>query len=187
MPSIHKYTLVRSVPKTVSRDKLLTLLHEPTTIFHLSPIIVRWKEIEEDPGASSARPSRIYEVTDAVSFLPFGLYDTTVKVKIEFANFEHGVVITKHAIFGLVFRETWTIRTCIGPDGSAGQVDKTQGDCLELSLSVEMSGNSLTVPAFKSMMEKNHLMYLEKVVERGIEVSVQDSRSPLSGEGGKGA
>jgi hypothetical protein len=50
-----------------------------------------------------------------------------------------------------------------------------------------MSGNSLTVPAFKSMMEKNHLMYLEKVVERGIEVSVQDSRSPLSGEGGKGA
>ncbi|OIW30129.1 hypothetical protein CONLIGDRAFT_358291 [Coniochaeta ligniaria NRRL 30616] len=173
MPSIHRYTLVRSVPNTVSRDTLLALLHEPTTIFHLSPIIAGWKEIEKDPDASQARSSRVYQVTDAVSFLPFGLYDTTVKVMIEFANFEHGVVITKHAIFGLVFHETWTIQTGTRSDSPAAQVEMTEGETLELSLSVEMSGNSLTVPAFKGMMEKNHLMYLEKVVELAIEASEQ--------------
>lgn len=187
MPSIHRYTLVRSIPKTVSRDQLLALLHEPTTIFNLSPIIVGWKELEKDSDARQGCSSRIYEVTDAVSFLPFGLYDTTVKVKIEFANFKDGVVITKHAIFGLVFRETWTIQSSTGSNRAAGEVDDTQGEHVELSLSVEMSGNSLTVPAFRSMMEKNHLMYLEKVVERGIEVSKQDGLSHKSREEATGA
>lgn len=169
-----RYSLRRSLPRTVARDVITSLLHEPTTIFHLSPIIVGWEETEEgqDPGGRS----RVFEVTDAVSFLPFGLYDTTVKVKIEFTNFEHGVVITKYAIFGLIFRETWTVEDELGSPAAAGQVQEPEGTHLELSLRVEMTGNPLTVLAFRGMMQRNHQMYLDKVVERAIEVSDQRGR-----------
>jgi hypothetical protein len=131
---------------------------------------VAWEEIEKPQDSAGQSPlSRVFEVTDAVSFLPFGLYDTTVKVRIEFANFEHGVVITKYAILGLVFRETWTVE-------SGAHLDNPESEGRVLSLSVEMSGNPITVPAFRSMMEKNHLMYLEKVIERAIAASEQDSQ-----------
>lgn len=187
MPSTQRYTLVRPVPSNVSREKLLALLHEPTTTLHVSPVVVAWKEIEKDSDASQTTPSRVYEVTDAVSVLPYGLYNTTVQVKIEFANFEDGVMITKHAILGLVFRETWTIQTSTGSDSPAGPADKPEGESLELSLSVEMTGNPLVVPVFRGMMEKNHLMYLEKVIERGIEVSQQDAQTHQLPEEGQGA
>lgn len=187
MPSTQRYTLIRPVPSNVSREKLLALLHEATTIFHVSPVVVAWKEVEKDSDVSQTTPSRVYEVTDAVSFLPFGLYNTTVKVKVEFANFDDGVVITKHAILGLVFRETWTVKTSTGPDSPAGPADRPDGVSLELSLSVEMIGNPMVVPAFKGMMEKNHLMYLEKVIERGIEVSQQDALTHQLPEEGQGA
>ncbi|KAK3342037.1 hypothetical protein B0T25DRAFT_586094 [Lasiosphaeria hispida] len=141
MPS-RKYTLTHPLPHIVPQSAIATL-HDHANIITLSDVLLTFRPLptsEQKPGSAT------YEITDAVSLLPCGLWDTTVSVIIEFVDVDDGVVVTRHAPMGMVILERWSVG-----DG-------------ELRLEAELTAGTVVLRAFGGVMEGNHGRYLEKMV-----------------------
>ena len=165
MSSSFYYSFLRPIPPGVSSDSVKSLLHEPSNIIKLSPIVLEYHEVSDSHDSRPQPPnSRLYAVTDFVSYLPFGLYTGTVTVNVEFATQEDGMLVTRHAPLGLVFRERWIVQERGLSGAATEQVGGTAKAESELALRVEMTGNYLTLLLFKGMMQKNHKAYLDEMI-----------------------
>lgn len=58
-----------------------------------------------------------YTITDSISYLPFGLWDSTLSYIAHFRDVDDGVEIETHAAMGFVSRATW--RVCSATEQSA--------------------------------------------------------------------
>ncbi|KAK4187889.1 hypothetical protein QBC35DRAFT_451760 [Podospora australis] len=104
MPS-EKYTLTLPLPTGVTPADAIAALHSPLDVISLSPFAMQSDEIP------SADPEVVlYNVRDKVTVLPFGLWDTSIEVPLEFRNFDKGVRIVKTVPpIGLTILEEWTV------------------------------------------------------------------------------
>ncbi|KAK0707851.1 hypothetical protein B0H67DRAFT_323661 [Lasiosphaeris hirsuta] len=160
MPT-HRYTLSKPLPRGIPSQEAISHLQNPLNVFALSDIIISHKQLpqpEHPPGSIKAKTAS-YEITDAVSYLPLGLWNSTVSVTMDFTNLTDGVTIVKHAPLGLTIREWWTV---LEPDDSPGE-DWERAE-KKVQLEAEMEGGRLVVMAFSAFMEGNHGVYLERMV-----------------------
>ncbi len=89
-----------------SQSAAVALLHGRPNIINLSDIVVKYEELPPVHDASIEPTSPVlYEITDKVYLLRFGLWDTTVSVTVEFTNRDDGVMIKKHAPMGMKIEE----------------------------------------------------------------------------------
>jgi hypothetical protein len=170
MPSEIQYSLSRTLPSSVQHRKVISLLHDHPNIIKLSPIVVDYHEVIDALTSSTDQPAnKTYAITDAISYLPFGLYKGTVTVNVDFTNEEDGVLVKKYAPLGITIAERWLVRNTTQ---SSGNVDERQVKAQGLSLGVTMSGNGLALRMFESMMRKNHESYLDSFTSLTLELAV---------------
>ncbi|KAK0630306.1 hypothetical protein B0T17DRAFT_528095 [Bombardia bombarda] len=150
-PSTYQYFFRQPLPPSASPQRAVALLHHHKNIIELSPVAIRHRrltaqEIPQTDNTQNDNTIYTYEVTDAVSFLPLGLWDTTVSVNIDFSDRDDGVSLTRHAPMGMTMEERWTV------------VD-TDGEIRDLQLEVTLIASRPALFLFTSMMEKNHALY----------------------------
>ncbi|GAB1319363.1 hypothetical protein MFIFM68171_09573 [Madurella fahalii] len=147
----HKYTFTKPLPPGVDSQTAVQLLHNPFNIFSLSDIIIGHRKISEDLTSRKAS----YEITDAVSYLPFGLWEGTVSVQMDFVFECDGLSITKHAPMGITIRERWRVLT-----------GETEARGKGMKLEAELEAGRPQLVLFSRMMERNHERYLGQMVEK---------------------
>jgi hypothetical protein len=164
MSSSHHYTISRLLPTSVSSSRAISLLQEHTNIIALSPLVIEYHALPPSDESTTDSLSKSYSITDRIEYLPFGLYTANVTVTANFTNKDDGVIITKHAPFGITITERWLVQE--GLDISAEQATTR-----ELVLKVELIAGKLVLPLFKGMMLKNHDGYIDKMAKVILENS----------------
>ncbi|KAK3382089.1 hypothetical protein B0T24DRAFT_600459 [Lasiosphaeria ovina] len=156
----HKYEKHLTLPPRITRERAVALLHDHANVINLSPIATNHHKLEATSTAGidtdTNEPRTSYEVTDAVSYLPFGLWDGSLTVAVVFTDHVDGVSAVKHAPLGMTIKERWTVR-----DTAAGPGEETTDG--EVLLQVELVASQPVVWLTAGMMEKNHNVYIEKL------------------------
>lgn len=142
--SAHEYTLSRALPRHVSAEHAISLLHCYENIISLSPHVIK-----HDALTSPADTTQLYNIVDKIDHLPFGLYSGKVPIKAEFTNNTNGVTSIRDAPSRLTLQEVWSVQPHddITETGDAGN---------ELVLEVKMSGSSAILTLLKNVIKKSH-------------------------------
>lgn len=150
-----KYSFSKPIPRHISRQKAVSHLHNPLNLITISPVVVRYEEVEPPGGIASRLDTKHYLLEDAIAYLPFGLWEGTKEVNVSYTNREDGVTVIKNAPFGFTFHELWSVRE-VNSDTTTPQS--------ELNVDVEMNGSIIGVKAFGRYMKRSHENYLNLIV-----------------------
>lgn len=130
-------------------------MHIPLNLITISPVVIRYQEVEPPAGVASRLDTKHYRLEDSISYLPFGLWEGTKDVNVSYKNREDGVTVVKNAPFGFTFHELWSVRE-VSSDMATPQS--------ELNVDLEMTGSMIGVKAFGGYMKKNHEHYVNLMV-----------------------
>ncbi|KAK3987646.1 hypothetical protein QBC44DRAFT_399811 [Cladorrhinum sp. PSN332] len=140
------YTLSTPLPPGILPSRAVSLLHDASNLINLSPYVISSRKIitsDSYTPKSNDPKVQLWKVTDKVSILPFGLWDSSVEVPLEFVNKGDGVEVSKFPpLMGLVIRERWAV------------------DEKEVRLDVALEGGKVVLMGVGKMMRGNHEGYV---------------------------
>ncbi|KAK5171536.1 hypothetical protein LTR04_002008, partial [Oleoguttula sp. CCFEE 6159] len=174
------------LPPTTTLPQVLSLLHDHPAIITLNPLVVDYRA-QPPLVSTTTAPSQLatprstnpttttYSITDALSYLPFHLWDTTVTYTADFEDTDDGLKTLVHAPAGLEIDGVWRVirkedaqhgggsrQAGHGEQASAG----TQTGCLVLEERTTATCNVFLKPFVQGTMKKSHDELHKRLVER---------------------
>ncbi|KAE8378970.1 hypothetical protein BDV26DRAFT_260346 [Aspergillus bertholletiae] len=147
------FTSTSPLPPSIAPDRVIEILHDHATMVRMNPLVIDLQRCEPHEYAPEAERSLIwYEITDKVSYLPFGLLSGEVKYKACFEDLPSGLWTHVYAPLGLSTKNTWTVE---------GQIDEFQ-----LKEDVNMECNVLMAPFVKRTIKASHGPLVDRLIAK---------------------
>ncbi|KAL2212665.1 hypothetical protein CC79DRAFT_1329958 [Sarocladium strictum] len=150
-------------PDGVPASKGVDLLQGYEFFIQCDPHMVKFEELTEIPdpqptipparGPTATSSPKCFRVTDKVSTLPAGLWDSDVVSTYEFINVEKGVFVRIRSPLNVMMETVWEVKE--GPEGG-----------LVLSEDILIKCPRLLVPVIKSTCESGWKGIHEKMVNK---------------------
>ncbi|KAE8140534.1 hypothetical protein BDV38DRAFT_280034 [Aspergillus pseudotamarii] len=157
----NSFTSTSPLPSSITPERVIEILHNHVTMIRLNPLVIDLQRCEPHEDAPETERDLIwYEITDKVSYLPFGLLSGQVKYKAGFRDLSMGLQTHIYAPLGLRTKNRWTLE------------DHT--DELQLKEDVGMKCNLLMAPFVKRTIKASHGPLVDRLIieaespERGL-------------------
>ncbi|OGM48616.1 hypothetical protein ABOM_001972 [Aspergillus bombycis] len=147
----NRFTSTSILPPSITSERVMEVLHNHVTMVKLNPLVIDLQRCEPHEDAPETDRDLVwYEITDKVSYLPFGLLSGQVKYKACFEDLPMGLQTHIYAPLGLCTKNTWTVE---------GQMDE-----LQLKEDVLMKCNILVAPFVKATIKASHGPLVERLI-----------------------
>ncbi|KAE8361966.1 hypothetical protein BDV27DRAFT_166487 [Aspergillus caelatus] len=147
----NNFTSTSPLPSSISPERVIEILHNHVTMIRLNPLVIDLQRCEPHEDAPEAERDLIwYEITDKVSYLPFGLLSGQVKYKAGFRDLPMGLQTHIYAPLGLRTKNKWTLE------------DHT--DEFRLREDVGMRCNMLMAPFVKRTIMASHGPLVDRLI-----------------------
>ncbi|KAB8260976.1 hypothetical protein BDV32DRAFT_148848 [Aspergillus pseudonomiae] len=144
----NRFTSTSPLPPSITPERVIEVLHDHVTMIKLNPLVIDLQRCEPHKDAPATERDLVwYEITDKVSYLPFGLFSGKVKYKGCFEDLPMGLQTHIYAPLGLRTKNTWTIE-----------------DELQLKEDVFMTCNILMAPFVKATIKASHGPLVERLI-----------------------
>ncbi len=104
------------VPQDIDAKALIDAFHDHDFIITMQPIVTRHQVRDRDPASGKLT----YDVWEAISILPFGLWKREIQFKVSFMDKNDGTTSMINAPGGFDSEATYTIKPGPGWDGEGG-------------------------------------------------------------------
>ena len=164
------FTTITPLPPSVTRQHVLTTLHNHVEMIDLNPLVIDRHRIKPPPQATPEEFHCIwYLVTDKVSYLPGGALSSVASSKISypacFHDLANGIQTHIYAPMGLEIRGKWTL---------GGSLEGEPAQPVEMGLGVPMQGlyvredvdmrcNILMTGFVKKTLKKAHAQLVQRL------------------------
>jgi hypothetical protein len=104
------------IPADIDAKALITALHDHTFIITMQPIVIRHSVRDRDPATGKLT----YDVWEAISLLPFGLWKKELQFSVAFTDTTTGTISAIQAPMGFTSEATYTVKPGAEWDGEGG-------------------------------------------------------------------
>ncbi|GAB1193890.1 hypothetical protein APSETT444_003125 [Aspergillus pseudonomiae] len=147
----NRFTSISPLHPSTAPERVTEVLHDHVTMIKLNPLVIDLQRCEPHEDAPETERDLVwYEITDTVSYLPFGLLSGKVKYKGCFEDLPMGLQTHIYAPLGLRTKNTWTVE---------GQMDE-----LQLKEDVFMTCNILMATFVKATIKASHGPLVERLI-----------------------
>ncbi|KAI9701361.1 MAG: hypothetical protein M1820_006452 [Bogoriella megaspora] len=151
------------LPATATRDQILAMLHDHSLMITLNPLVLNHElasftpvpKFRDDTDATNPRTAtHKYSITDKISYLPHGLWDSNMTYTGWFANTADGLRTWVQAAAGVEVQGLWFVREAMGGRG------------LVLEEEATVNCSSLLKPFVEGELRKSHEVLHKRFLER---------------------
>ncbi|KAE8151986.1 hypothetical protein BDV25DRAFT_151895 [Aspergillus avenaceus] len=137
------FSTTSPLPTSIAQEKIIQILHSHAEMIHLNPMVVGFQKCNTPACAPQHEHDFAwYEITDRVSFLPFGVFSGKITYHAGFHDLPTGLETHVYAPMGLDTKTTWTVNGHI--------------DALYLKEDVDMRCHFLMTNFVKNSMKQAH-------------------------------
>ncbi|KAK0751121.1 hypothetical protein B0T18DRAFT_63303 [Schizothecium vesticola] len=161
------FTTITPLPLSLSRDVVVTFLHDHLEMIDLNPLVKERHPIPPPPHAEPEEQTCVwYSLTDKISYLPGDLYTGDVTYTCAFRDLPDGLQTHCYAPAGLNIRDSWTVHRSqpaefrVGPGLGAPEAG------LYIREEVDMRCNMLLTAFVRRTLKKSHAALVERLKVR---------------------
>ncbi|EFQ27780.1 hypothetical protein CGRA01v4_02806 [Colletotrichum graminicola] len=163
------FTTITPLPAGITREAVLSFLHNHLEMIDLNPLI---KERHIIPAPAHAPPEEHacvwYSLTDEISYLPGGMVTGDVSYTCCFHDLPTGLQTHCYAPLGLEIRDKWTVAGCL-PGEPVEPVELGLGapqTGLYIREDVDMRCNVFTSSFVKKTLKKSHAQLVDRITSK---------------------
>ncbi|KAK1597368.1 uncharacterized protein LY79DRAFT_507937 [Colletotrichum navitas] len=179
------FTTITPLPAGVTREAVLSFLHNHLEMIDLNPLI---RERHVIPAPAHAPPEEHacvwYSLTDEISYLPGGMVTGNVTYTCCFHNLPTGLQTHCYAPLGLEIRDKWTVAGCL-PGEPIEPVELGLGapqTGLYIREDVDMRCNVFTSSFVKKTLKKSHGQLVDRITSKVRQASAAPAQQPHSSQ-----
>ncbi|KAK2011324.1 hypothetical protein LZ32DRAFT_339183 [Colletotrichum eremochloae] len=168
------FTTITPLPAGITREAVLSFLHNHLEMIDLNPLI---KERHIIPAPAHAPPEEHaciwYSLTDEISYLPGGMVTGNVSYTCCFHDLPTGLQTHCYAPMGLEIRDKWTVAGCL-PGEPVEPVELGLGapqTGLYIREDVDMRCNVFTSSFVKKTIKKSHGLLVNRIKSKAHQAS----------------
>lgn len=165
-------THVTPLPQYVTRDAVVTLLHDHSTMITANPLVTHHGRCTPPSNAlPDEQDSAWYEITDKVEYIPGTSFTGSVTYTACMHDIPLGLQTHIHAPFGMEIRNKWQVLGWVPgekrePIEIGAEQHGVPKEGLYLREDCELKCNFLMLPIVKRNIKKSHGVLVERLVER---------------------
>ncbi|CAG8973312.1 hypothetical protein HYALB_00000074 [Hymenoscyphus albidus] len=163
------FTTVTPLPTGISRETVMSTLHDHLEMVDLNPLVQERHPIQPPETATAEEyHCQWYSLTDKVAYLPGGLMSGKVSYNACFHDLENGLQTHCYAPMGLVIKGKWTLGGSL-PGEPVGPVELGLGVPLQglwLREDVDMKCNIMMTGFVKKTLKKAHQALVARILVR---------------------
>lgn len=165
-------THITPLPEYVTRDAIVTLLHDHSTMITANPLVTHHGRCTPPPNAlPDEQDSAWYEITDKVEYIPGTSFTGSVTYTACMHDIPLGLQTHVHAPFGMDIRNKWQVLGWVpGEKRDAMEIGADQHgvpkEGLYLREDCDLKCNFMLLPIVKRNIKKSHSVLVERLVER---------------------
>lgn len=168
------FTSITPLPATIQRETVLSFIHDHEQMITLNPLVIRFKRTLAPTTASleEQESCKWYEMTDEISYLPYGVMKGEVSYKGGFYDLPDGLQTHVFAPAGVDLRGLWKIGGNLPgePRASSELGLDVPRDCLYLREDVDLRCNILLSSFVKRNLKKSHAVLVKTLIEKADEI-----------------
>lgn len=163
-------TNITPLPRTITRETAIALLHDHRSMIELNPLVVRHEPTDPPRNASKdeAEDGTWYEITDQINYLPGGAMKSQISYKACFYNLPLGLQTHVFAPAGLDMKAKWLVGGNMPGEPREPRemgVD-TPREGLYIREDVDMRCNVFLTNFVKRNLKKSHQVVVDKIVAK---------------------
>jgi hypothetical protein len=165
-------THITPLPEYVTRDAVVTLLHDHSTMITANPLVTHHGRCTPPPNAlPDEQDSAWYEITDKVEYIPGTSFTGSVTYTACMHDIPLGLQTHVHAPFGMDIRNKWQVLGWVpGEKREPAEIGAEQHgvpkEGLYLREDCELKCIFMLLPIVKRNIKKSHSVLVERLVER---------------------
>jgi hypothetical protein len=165
-------THITPLPQYATRDAVVTLLHDHSTMITANPLVTHHGRCMPPPNAlPDEQDSAWYEITDKVEYIPGTSFSGSVTYTACMHDIPLGLQTHVHAPFGMDIRNKWQVLGWVpGEKREAIEIGADQHgvpkEGLYLREDCELKCNFMLLSIVKRNIKKSHAVLVERLVER---------------------
>jgi hypothetical protein len=160
------FTNLTPLPRSLSEAVAVRTLHDHAAMIKQNPLIIHY---ERCPTPEDAAPEDIngiwYELTDRVSYLPWGLLQGKVRYRGCFHDTPDGLRTHIYAPMGVHIRNHWTVQRRRGEPSYAGE--SPPADALYLQEEIELRCPFGTMSFVRRTLSQAHRELVARLADAG--------------------
>lgn len=174
-------THITPLPSYVSREAVLSILHDHSTIITLNPLVTHHGRCKPPPHAlPDERSAAWYEITDQIEYLPGTKLSSSVTYTACMHDMPNGLQTHIYAPAGLEMRGKWQLLGWLpGEERDAFEISAEHNEILREGLYLredcDLKCNILLLPFVKRNIHKSHQTLVEKLIESAGHLALQES------------
>ncbi|RDL33673.1 Uncharacterized protein BP5553_08041 [Venustampulla echinocandica] len=177
------FTTVTPLPAMVTRETVLSTLHDHVEMILLNPLVEEQHPIKPPPIATAEEyHCQWYSLTDRVQYLPGGLMSGKVTYQACFHDLATGLQTHCYAPMGLNIRGKWTLGGSL-PGEPVAPVELGVGVPLQglyLREDVDMKCNMMMTGFVKKTLKKAHVSLVDRLVVKAQIQSAAEENQRLN-------
>ncbi|CRG82746.1 hypothetical protein PISL3812_00091 [Talaromyces islandicus] len=165
-------THITPLPQYVTRDAVVTLLHDHSTMITANPLVTHHGRCTPPPNAlPDEQDSAWYEITDKVEYIPGTSFTGSVTYTACMHDIPLGLQTHVHAPFGMDIRNKWQVLGWMpGEERTPAEIGADQHgvpkEGLYLREDCDLKCNFMLLPIVKRNIKKSHSVLVERLVEK---------------------
>jgi hypothetical protein len=177
------FTTLTALPPGISRDVVLSTLHDHLEMIDLNPLVEERHPIKAPPNATAEEyHCQWYSLTDRVEYLPGGLASGKINYNVCFHDLGMGLQTHCYAPMGLNIKGKWTLGGSL-PGEPIAPVELGVGAPMQglwLREDVDMKCNIMMTSFVKKTLKKAHSKLVDRLVVKAQIVDAAQKNEQLS-------